>query len=80
MQTLICNSLLILNGASLVAQMIKESTCIAGDLDSVPESGRSPGAENDFPLQYFCLENSVDRKAGWATVHGVIKSQTQLSN
>ena len=80
MQTLICNSRLILNGASLVAQMIRESIRIAGNLDSVPESGRFPGAEKDFPLQYFCLENSVDRKVGWATVRGVTKSQTRLSN
>ena len=39
----------------------KESTCNAGDLSSIPTSGRSPRDENDHPLQYFCLENSMDR-------------------
>ena len=40
----------------------------------------SPGEGNGFPLRYSCLENSTDRGAWWATVHGVAKSQTQLSN
>ena len=39
-------------------------------------SGRSPGGENDNPLQYSCLGNSMDRGSWWATVHGVAKSQT----
>ena len=43
----------------------------AGDAVSVLVSGRSPGGGNDNPLQYSCLENSVDRRAWWATVHGV---------
>jgi len=43
---------------------------------SIPESGRSPGGGNGNPLQYSCLENSMDRGAWWATVHGVAKSQT----
>ena len=47
----------------------KESTCNAGDLSSIPGSGRSPRDENDHPLQYFCLENSMGRGAWWATVH-----------
>ena len=38
-----------------------------------------PGQKNGYPLQY-CLENSMDRRAWWATVHGVTKSQTQLSD
>ena len=50
----------------------KESVCNAGD----PGSGRSPGEENGNPLQYSCLENSMDREAWWATVHGVPKSRT----
>ena len=54
----------------------KESACNSGD----PESGRSPGEENDYPLQYSCLENSMDRGAWWAKVHGGAKSWTQLSN
>ena len=58
----------------------KESACNAGVLGLVPGSGRSPGEENGYPLQYSCLENSMDRGARQATVHGIAKSQTQLSN
>ena len=58
----------------------EESTCNAGDLGSISGSGRSPGKENRYPLQYSCLENSTDRGAWWATVHEVAKSRTQLSN
>ena len=58
----------------------KESTCNVGDLASVPGLGRSPGVGNGNPLQYACLENSVDRGAWRATVLGVAKSRTQLSN
>ena len=61
----------------------KESACnagAAGDLGSIPGLGRSPGEGNDNPLQYSCLENSMDRGAWWAIVHRVSKSQTQLSN
>ena len=57
----------------------KESACDAGDLCSIPGSGRSPGEGNGYPLQY-CLENSMDRGAWWATVPGVTKKQTQLSD
>ena len=47
----------------------------------VVEFGRSPGGGDGYPLQYSCLENSMDRGAWWATVvHGVAKSQTQLSD
>ena len=48
-----------------------ESACNAGDLGSVPGSGRSPGGGNGNPLQYPYLENPTDRGAWWATVHGV---------
>ena len=58
----------------------KESACNAGDLSSIPWSGRSSREGNGYPLQYSCLENSTDRGAWWATVHGVAKSQTQLSD
>ena len=58
----------------------KESACKAGDLGSIPGLGTSPGEENGYPLQCSCLENSMDRGALWATVHGVTKSQTRLSN
>ena len=58
----------------------KEYACQAGDLGSVPGLGRSPGEENGNPLQYSCLENSMDRGAWWATVHEVAKSRTGFSN
>ena len=58
----------------------KVSACNAGDLGSIPGLGRSPGEGNDNPLQYSCLENPMDRGAQWATVHGVAKSQTRLSD
>ena len=58
----------------------KESACNAGDLGSIPGLGRSPGEGNGYPLQYSCLENPMDRGAWRATVHGVLTSQTQLSN
>ena len=67
------------DGASLVAQ-IKESACNVGDPCSIPESGGSPGDRHGNPLQYSCLENPTDRGAWWATVHGVGKSQTRLSD
>ena len=54
----------------------KESACNAGDLGSIPGSGRSPGKGNGNPLQYSCLENSIDRGAWWATVYDVTKSRT----
>ena len=54
----------------------KASACNAGDLGLIPGSGRSPGEENGYPLQYSCLENSMDGGAWWATVHVVTKSQT----
>ena len=58
---------------------VKASTCNAGDLGSIPGSGRSPGEGNGNPLQYSCLENPMDGGAWWATVHGVTKSRTRLS-
>ena len=61
---------------SLVAQMAKESDCNAEDLSSVPGSERSPGEGNGYPFQHSCLENSMDRGAWQATVHGVAKSRT----
>ena len=58
----------------------KESACNAGDMGLIAGSGRSLGVENGNPLQYSCLENSMDRGAWWATDHRVVKSQTRLSN
>ena len=52
----------------------------AGDLGSVPGSGRSPGEGNGNPLQYSCLENPMDRGGRQAPVHGVAKSQIGLSD
>ena len=61
-----------------MAQTVKVSACSAGDPGSLPGSGRCPGEENGNPLQYSCLENSMDGGAWWATVRGVTKSQTGL--
>ena len=47
----------------------------AGDAGLIPGPGRSPGGEHGNPLQYSCLENSMDRGAWWTTVHEVTKSQ-----
>ena len=62
----------------------KELACNSGDMGdagSIPRSGRFPGGENGNPFHYFYfLENPTDRGAWWATVYGVMKSQTRLSN
>ena len=58
----------------------KNLPATAGDSDSIPGSGKPPAGGNGNPLQYSCLENSMDRGAWWATVHWVAKkSQTRLS-
>ena len=62
-----------------VAQMVK-NPCNAGDPGLILGSGRSSGEGNGNPLQYSCLENPMDRGVWWATVHGVAKSRTQLSD
>ena len=61
--------------------VIKNLPANAGDEDVglTPESGRSPGVGNSNPLQYSCLENSMDRGAWWSIVHRAERSQTQLS-
>ena len=59
--------------------VVKNPPANAGDIRDtglIPVSGRSPGGGNGNPLQYPCLENSMDRGAWWATVHGVAKSWT----
>ena len=58
----------------------KASACNVGGLGSIPGSGRSSGEGNGNPLQYSCLENSMDRGAWPATVHGIADSRTQMSN
>ena len=56
----------------------KESACNAEDLCLIPRLGRSPGEGNSNPLQYSCLENSMDRGAWQATVHGVPRVRHNL--
>ena len=53
----------------------RESACNEGDLGSIPGSGKFPGEGHGNPLQYSCLENSMDRGAWQATVYGVAKSR-----
>ena len=63
--------------------VVKNTTASAGDTGDaglIPGAGRSPGEGKSNPLQYSCLENSMDRGAWQVTVHRVAKSQTQLSN
>ena len=67
--------------ASQVARVAKNPPTNAGDIrhgGSIPGSGRSPGEGNGNPVQYSCLQNSMDREAWQATVYGVTKSRTQL--
>ena len=62
-----------------VVLVVKNLPANAGnirDMYLVPVSGRSPGASDGNPLQYSCLENPIDRRAWWATVHRVAKSWT----
>ena len=54
----------------------KVSACNEGDLGLIPGLGRSPGEGKGYPLQYSCLENSMDKGAWKAIVHGIAKSQT----
>ena len=66
-------------GLRRVSLVVKNPPAKAGDgrdEGSIPGSGRSPGEGNGNPLQDSCLENSMDRGAWWAIVHGVTKSQT----
>ena len=65
-------------GGSVVKNLLTNADI--RDVGSIPVSGRSPGEGNGNPLQYTCLENSRDRLARWAIVHGVTKSQTRLSS
>ena len=58
----------------------KASAYNVGDPGLIPRSGRSSGEGNGNPLHYFCLENALDGEAWWATVHGITKSLTRLSN
>jgi len=60
--------------------VVKNPPANAGDVGSIPGLGRSPEGEHGNPLQYFCLKNSMDRGTWWATVHGVTKNLTRLSD
>ena len=60
--------------------VVKNPFAIARGLRSIPRLGRCPGEGNAYPLQYSCLENSMDIGAWQATVHGITKSQTRLSD
>ena len=60
--------------------VVKTLPAHAGDASSILRSGRSTGEGNGNPLQYSCLENPMDKGAWQATVHGVPKSQTRLSD
>ena len=55
----------------------KESACNTGDPGLIPGSGRSPGEGNGYPLQYSCLENSVDRGAWWTSWGGKESNMTE---
>ena len=63
-----------------MAQCLKISACNARNLGLIPGLGRSPGEGNGNPLLYSCLGNPMDREAWKAQVHGITKSQTQLTN
>ena len=58
--------------------VVKNPPVNAGDMGSIPGLGRSPGKGNGNPLQYSCLENSMDRGLWWATVHGVTKESDMI--
>ena len=62
--------------SKLSGQMVNNSPTNEGDANLIPVSGRFPGEENDFPLQFSCLVNPMDRGAWWAIVHGIVKSRT----
>ena len=71
------------SSASQVVLVVKNLPANAGDtrdMGSIPGLGRYPGVGNGNPLQHSCLENSMEREAWQATVHLVVKTQTQLSN
>ena len=65
-------------GAFQVVLVVKNLSASAGDVGSIPESGRTPGGGHGNPLQYPCLEDPIDRGAWWVTVHRATKNQTQL--
>ena len=69
-------SILVTHWTSLVVETVKASAYNAGDLGSIPGSGRSPGGGNGNPLQYSRQENPIDIGAWWTTFHRVAKDRT----
>ena len=65
-------------GAAYPWWLRQESACSAADPGLIPGSGKFPGERNGYPLQYSCLENSMDRGAWWATVHVYTSSNVYL--
>ena len=74
-----CTHLMQARTSMVASQRLKRLPAVR-DLGSIPGSGRSTGEGNGNPLQYSCLENPMDGGAWWATVHGVAKSRTRLSD
>ena len=70
--TLFCS----LGSGKKLGSVVKNLPAIAGDMGSIPGSGRFPGVGYGDPQHYFGLENSMDRGAWWAIVHGVTNCQT----
>ena len=68
------------NGASQVTELVKNPPANAGDAGSNPGLRRSSGEGNGNPLQYSCLDNSLDRGAWWAPVHGVESDMTKQAH
>ena len=64
----------------LLSSVGKKSACSVGELGSIPGLGRFLGEGNGYPLQYSCLENSMDRGTWWATAYGIAKNRTRLSD
>ena len=60
--------------------MVKNPLANAGDVGSIPGSGKFPGEGNENPLQYSCLGNPMNRRVWWATVQGATKGQTQIGD
>ena len=70
---------LVFDSDFLVALVVKNPPASAGDSGTIPESGRSPGEGNGNLLRYSCLENPMDRRAWWATVHASRTGLKQLT-
>ena len=68
------------DGVSGKKKNLPDNVGVARDAGLIPGLGRSPGVGNGNPLQYACLENSMDRGAWWPSAHGIAKSRTELSD